>query len=63
MFFRLSVLSGLAGLSTLLFQGCLAQLQQVPSFGDNPSGIEMYAHVPQNVAENPAAIIAVRFFA
>lgn len=34
-------------------------LQQVNSFGSNPSSIQMYIYVPKNLANNPAIIVAV----
>ncbi|KAI1121525.1 Alpha/Beta hydrolase protein [Nemania abortiva] len=36
-----------------------ATLQQVSSFGDNPSSIQMYIYVPDKVATNPAIIVAL----
>ena len=36
-----------------------ASLQQVSNFGENPSNIRMYIYVPDNVAANPAVIVAV----
>ncbi|OBT71150.1 hypothetical protein VF21_09720 [Pseudogymnoascus sp. 05NY08] len=36
-----------------------ASLQQVPNFGSNPSNIRMYIYVPDNVAANPAVIVAL----
>ncbi len=40
---------------------CLgASLQQVSSFGNNPTKIQMYIYVPDKVAAKPAVIVAVR---
>lgn len=36
-----------------------ANLQQVSNWGDNPSNIRMFTYVPDNVAANPAVIVAV----
>lgn len=36
-----------------------ASLQPVSNFGDNPTGLQMYLYVPDNVAPNPAIIVAV----
>jgi acetylxylan esterase len=36
-----------------------ASLQQVTSFGNNPTGINMYIYVPDKVAAKPAIIVAV----
>ncbi|WP_205324300.1 PHB depolymerase family esterase [Glycomyces sp. YM15] len=35
-----------------------AQLQQITNFGDNPGNLEMYLYVPDNVATNPAIVVA-----
>ncbi|GAB4004866.1 hypothetical protein GCM10029992_51090 [Glycomyces albus] len=35
-----------------------AQLQQITDFGDNPGNLEMYLYVPDNVASNPALVVA-----
>lgn len=40
---------------------CLsASLQEVTNFGDNPSNIQMYIYVPDQLAANPPVIVAVR---
>jgi len=36
-----------------------ASLQQVSSFGTNPTKINMYIYVPDKVATKPAVIVAV----
>ncbi|SPO01698.1 probable Feruloyl esterase B [Cephalotrichum gorgonifer] len=36
-----------------------ASLQQVANFGENPTRINMYIYVPDNVAPNPAIIVAL----
>lgn len=36
-----------------------ASLTQVSNFGDNPGSNEMYIYVPDNLAANPAIIVAV----
>jgi poly(hydroxyalkanoate) depolymerase family esterase len=38
-----------------------AQLQQVTNFGNNPGNLEMYVYVPDNVAPNPAIVVANHF--
>jgi poly(hydroxyalkanoate) depolymerase family esterase len=35
-----------------------AQLQQVTNFGNNPGNLGMYVYVPDNVAPNPALVVA-----
>ncbi len=35
--------------------------QQVSSFGNNPTSIQMYIYVPAKLAANPAIIVAVSF--
>jgi poly(3-hydroxybutyrate) depolymerase len=39
--------------------GFSASLQQVSSFGANPTTISMYIYVPDKVATKPAIIVAV----
>ncbi len=48
---------GLAAAATTAFA---ASLQQVSSFGSNPTKINMYIYVPDKVAPKPAIIVAVR---
>ena len=36
-----------------------ASLQQVDTFGANPTNIQMFIYVPDNLAPNPAVIVAV----
>lgn len=38
-----------------------AQLEQVTEFGDNPAGVRMFIYVPDNVAANPAVIVAIHY--
>ena len=38
-----------------------ASRQQIDSFGDNPSNIEMYLYVPDNVAQKPAILVGVHW--
>lgn len=38
-----------------------ASLQQVTNFGANSSGAKMYIYVPNNVAANPAIIVAIHY--
>lgn len=41
---------------------CLAaSLQEVTNFGDNPTNIQMYIYVPDQLAANPPVIVAVRY--
>lgn len=49
----LTKLAALAGLASG------ASLQPVSNFGDNPTGLQMYIYVPDNVAASPAVIVAV----
>ncbi|KAI9375378.1 Acetylxylan esterase A [Aspergillus egyptiacus] len=37
------------------------QLEQVTNFGDNPSNVGFYIYVPQNLASNPAIIVAIHY--
>lgn len=36
-----------------------ASLQPVSNFGENPTNIQMYIYVPDNVASSPPIIVAV----
>ena len=36
-------------------------LQQVSSFGSNPSGTKMYIYVPKNLASKPGIIVAIHY--
>lgn len=38
-----------------------AQLTQVNNFGSNPANVPMYIYVPDNLASNPAIIVAVHY--
>ncbi|KAL3423278.1 PHB depolymerase family esterase [Phlyctema vagabunda] len=38
-----------------------ASLQQVTSFGSNPTGAQMYIYVPDKLASNPAIIVAIHY--
>lgn len=38
-----------------------AELRPVSGFGDNPTNIEMYEYVPDNLAESPAIIVNVSY--
>ncbi|KAL2872534.1 acetyl xylan esterase [Aspergillus lucknowensis] len=50
---------------TLLFCfftcGAVAQLQQITDFGDNPTNVGFYIYVPQNLATNPAIVVAIHY--
>ncbi|KAI0440117.1 Alpha/Beta hydrolase protein [Xylaria telfairii] len=51
-------------LSSLLMLGGFAagaSLQQVTNFGANTSGTKMYIYVPNNLATNPAVIVAIHY--
>ncbi|KAL4764887.1 alpha/beta hydrolase family esterase [Aspergillus foveolatus] len=37
------------------------QLSQVTDFGDNPTNVGFYIYVPQNLASNPAIIVAIHY--
>ncbi|KAJ0417472.1 Alpha/Beta hydrolase protein [Aspergillus carlsbadensis] len=37
------------------------QLEQVTDFGDNPSNVGFYIYVPENLASNPAIIVAIHY--
>ncbi|GJC84911.1 putative acetylxylan esterase A [Colletotrichum liriopes] len=50
--------AAVAGLSSL---ASAASLQQVTSFGANPSGAKMYIYVPDRVAANPPIIVAIHY--
>lgn len=39
-----------------------ASLQPISNFGDNPTNIQMYIYVPDNVASSPPIIVAVSHF-
>ena len=38
-----------------------ASLQQVSNFGANTSGTKMYIYVPDNLATNPAVVVAIHY--
>jgi acetylxylan esterase len=46
--------------ASLLLSGVQAGLQQISNWGTNPGGMALYAYIPNNVAPNPAVILAVR---
>ncbi|KAL2834212.1 Acetylxylan esterase A [Aspergillus cavernicola] len=37
------------------------QLEQVTDFGDNPTDVGFYIYVPENLASNPAIIVAIHY--
>jgi hypothetical protein len=37
------------------------QLEQVTDFGDNASNVGFYIYVPENLASNPAIIVAIHY--
>ncbi|EAQ84081.1 hypothetical protein CHGG_10485 [Chaetomium globosum CBS 148.51] len=47
------------GLAATAATGLAASLQQVNSFGANPTNIQMFIYVPDKVAANPAIIVAL----
>lgn len=51
--------AGLAAFSTLFSLGSAQTLRTVRDFGDNPTDLTMKIYVPNNVADNPAVILAV----
>lgn len=51
----------LSSLLTLSGLAAGASLQQVTSFGVNTSGTKMYIYVPDNLATNPAVIVAIHY--
>jgi hypothetical protein len=53
------LLYSIFGLACSVALGLGASLQRVSDFGENPTGINMYIYVPDNVAANPAVIVAV----
>jgi endo-1,4-beta-xylanase len=38
-----------------------ASLTQITNFGNNPSGLNMYVYVPDNVAARPALLVAIHY--
>ncbi|KFH42174.1 Feruloyl esterase B-like protein [Hapsidospora chrysogenum ATCC 11550] len=52
------VTRSLAGLLTL-GSSALAQLQNIPNFGNNPTGLSMDVYVPSNPPESPAVVLAL----
>ena len=48
---------GLVSLLTL--SSAMAQLQNIPDFGNNPTGLTMDVHVPSNSVTSPAVILAL----
>ncbi|KAK2768215.1 hypothetical protein FQN54_000067 [Arachnomyces sp. PD_36] len=50
-----------AGIAVLGSTAHGAELTQVTDFGDNPTNVEMYIYVPDNLAPNPALIVAMHY--
>lgn len=50
-----------AGLAVFASTVYGASLTQVNDFGDNPTNVEMYIYVPDNVSANPAIIVAMHY--
>lgn len=53
------LLQSLTNIAALAGLAQSASLQQVSNFGDNPTGLQMYAYVPDKLAASPAVIVAV----
>ena len=49
----------LISLAAAVVVGLCADLEQVTNFGDNPTDIDMYIYVPDNLAASPPVIVAV----
>jgi acetylxylan esterase len=45
--------------ATAVTSASAAQLQQIQSFGENPTRIQMHLYVPDKVAANPVVIVGV----
>ena len=45
--------------ATMALGAAAAQLRQVTNFGENPTNIQMYEYVPDQLAEKPAIIVNV----
>jgi endo-1,4-beta-xylanase len=58
-----ATLMPLAAASVLLVAkpAAAAALTRVTNFGNNPSGLNMYIYVPNNVAARPALLVAVHY--
>lgn len=52
------LIAGLAVLGTTVHG---ASLTQVNDFGENPTNVDMYIYVPDNVSANPAIIVAMHY--
>jgi len=46
--------------ATAVTSASAAQLQQIQSFGENPTKIQMHLYVPDKVMDNPVVIVGVR---
>jgi len=53
------LLPSLAFLVAAVGMAAGASFEQVSSFGDNPSQIQMYTYVPDKLADKPAIIVGV----
>ncbi|KAK1998775.1 PHB depolymerase family esterase [Colletotrichum falcatum] len=53
-----TILSAAVGLAV---SAGAASLQQVTSFGSNPSGAKMYIYVPDKLAANPPVVVAIHY--
>jgi acetylxylan esterase len=56
-----AVIAALAATLAFAAPAKAAAFQEITGFGDNPSGIKMYLYVPDNVADNPAILVAVHW--
>ncbi|THV33902.1 extracellular catalytic domain type 1 short-chain-length polyhydroxyalkanoate depolymerase [Glycomyces buryatensis] len=50
-----------ANAATVAQQVPTGELTEVTDFGENPSNIQMYIYVPENVAPNPAIVVGVHW--
>lgn len=57
----LAAITAVAASLTAAAPASAASLQRVNSFGNNPSNLNMYVYVPDNVDPNPALLVAVHY--
>ncbi|KAL4959102.1 alpha/beta hydrolase family esterase [Aspergillus stella-maris] len=55
------LLCALAGNALVVGRQTAGKLSQVTDFGDNPTNVGFYIYVPQNLASNPAIVVAIHY--
>ncbi|KAL4790420.1 Acetylxylan esterase A [Aspergillus venezuelensis] len=55
------LLYAISGSALVVGRQTAGQLSQVTDFGDNPTNVGFYIYVPQNLASNPAIVVAIHY--